>query len=236
MDTRKCRPTTHGFSWVSTVMPPMIACAGMLASSPSASRNRSLRSLRRFHKYTSMSAATAARANVRRRLPNSMKPWMPISGVFTRDSLVHRGQVGQPSPEAVSRTAPPVTTRTVCPIRDSTAKRRMVESTVAGSLDARRPTNWGRREAVLTLVSIPFEPADGCCAGENRPHQQDKDSVAVHGAVQEGIPQPFAKCPGRQQVDGVLGEFGQTLHGDHDAAERAQQDPQQVGDGQRGLG
>src|SRR6478735_245660 len=236
MDTRKCRPTTHGFSWVSTVMPPMMACAGMLASRPRASRNRSLRSLRRFHKYTSIRAATAASANVRRRLPNSMKPWMPISGVLTRELLVHLGQVGQPRPEAVSRTAPPVTTSTVCPIRDRTARRRTVESTVTGSLDARRPTNWGRREAVLTLISIPFEPADGCCAGENRPHQQDKDSVAVHGAVQERVPQAFAKGPGRQQVNGVLGEFRQPLHGDHNAAQGAEQDPQQVGDGQRCLG
>ena len=44
------------------------------------------------------------------RLPNSMKPWMPISGVATREASVHSGQVGQPRPDDVSRTAPPVPT------------------------------------------------------------------------------------------------------------------------------
>ena len=42
----------------------------------------------------------------------------PISGVVARDPSVQRGQVGQPRPEAVNRTAPPVTTRTIWPTRD----------------------------------------------------------------------------------------------------------------------
>nr|BFF06255.1 hypothetical protein GCM10023233_12240 [Brevibacterium otitidis] len=33
---------------------------------------------------------------------------MPIAGVFVRESSVQRGHVGQPSPEPVSRTVPPV--------------------------------------------------------------------------------------------------------------------------------
>jgi hypothetical protein len=39
-----------------------------------------------------------------------MTPWMPISGVATIDSAVQSGHVGQPSPDPVSRTAPPVAT------------------------------------------------------------------------------------------------------------------------------
>ncbi len=44
------------------------------------------------------------------RLPNSMTPWTPSSPWGTNDASVQRGQVGQPRPEPVSRTAPPVTT------------------------------------------------------------------------------------------------------------------------------
>ncbi len=100
----------------------MTACAGMLASSAKASQNRSLRSFRRFHRKTSISAATTARAKVSVRLPNSMMPWIPISGVFTRDPAVHRGHVGQPRPDAVSRTAPPVTISTDWPISEATER------------------------------------------------------------------------------------------------------------------
>jgi hypothetical protein len=41
-----------------------------------------------------------------------MIPWMPMAWVGTRVSEVHFGQVGQPRPEEVSRTAAPVTTST----------------------------------------------------------------------------------------------------------------------------
>ena len=61
--------------------------------------------------------ATTPSPALRTRLPNSMKPWIPISGVFTSESAVHFGQVGQPRPEEVSRTSPPVPTRTIWPIR-----------------------------------------------------------------------------------------------------------------------
>lgn len=42
------------------------------------------------------------------RLPNSIAPCSPCSGVAKRLSSVHLGQVSQPRPEPVSRTAPPV--------------------------------------------------------------------------------------------------------------------------------
>lgn len=47
------------------------------------------------------------------RLPNSMAPCSPISRVAIRLSPEHLGQVSQPSPEPVSRTAPPVTMMTM---------------------------------------------------------------------------------------------------------------------------
>ena len=46
------------------------------------------------------------------RLPNSISWWMPCSwcGTGVNDPGTHCGQVGQPSPEPVRRTRPPVTT------------------------------------------------------------------------------------------------------------------------------
>ena len=44
------------------------------------------------------------------RLPNSIAPLMPISGVVVYDVFGASGQVGQPRPEPVRRTAAPVTT------------------------------------------------------------------------------------------------------------------------------
>ncbi len=47
------------------------------------------------------------------RLPNSMAPCTPMAEVAVRLSSLHLGQVSQPRPEPVSRTAPPVTTMTM---------------------------------------------------------------------------------------------------------------------------
>jgi hypothetical protein len=44
--------------------------------------------------------------------------------VGVSEPSVHRGHVGQPSPESVSRTAPPVTTITTFAITDARANRR----------------------------------------------------------------------------------------------------------------
>ena len=63
--------------------------------------------------------ATTNKTMVRTRLPNSIRPWMPISAVEVRESSVHFGQVGQPSPDPVSRTSPPVTTIRICVPRES---------------------------------------------------------------------------------------------------------------------
>ena len=57
-----------------------------------------------------------------------MTPWPASSGVGTRLAPVQRGQVGQPRPEPVSRTAPPVTTITPLAIALTSATR----ETVAG--------------------------------------------------------------------------------------------------------
>jgi hypothetical protein len=55
-----------------------------------------------------------------------MNPCSPISRVATRLSSLHRGQVSQPSPEPVSRTAPPVMMMTTVIARAMNAARRTV--------------------------------------------------------------------------------------------------------------
>jgi hypothetical protein len=58
----------------------------------------------------SVATTTAVSAKVSSRLVNSMTPCTAYSDVGVELPGVHRGQVGQPSPDEVSRTAPPVTT------------------------------------------------------------------------------------------------------------------------------
>src|SRR6478752_155897 len=129
-----------------------------------------------------------------------MMPWNPISGVVARDPSVQRGHVGQPSPDAVSRTAPPVTTRTIWPTRDNTASLLILLSTMTGSREVNPEIIRGVRDAVLTVFSIPLEPTDCCAAGDRRPEQQDKDGANVDAAVQEGIPQRLAQRAGGKEM------------------------------------
>ena len=72
IESRKCSETNHGLRWVSTVMPPSTACAGMPSSASVASR-RSRRSARATR---NVAAATTASTNVSCRLVNSMIPWI----------------------------------------------------------------------------------------------------------------------------------------------------------------
>ena len=57
--------------------------------------------------------AIATSTNVSIRLPNSIAECTSSAPCGVNDRSVHRGQVGQPSPEPVRRTAPPVTTSTM---------------------------------------------------------------------------------------------------------------------------
>ncbi len=91
-------------------MPPMIAWSGTYRPITSDSQNRSRRSRRIRTTKRNIVIATITRTKVSRRLPNSMTPWIPISGVGTSDSAVQRGHVGHPSPDPVSLTSPPVPT------------------------------------------------------------------------------------------------------------------------------
>ena len=58
------------------------------------------------------------------RLPNSIAEWKSSAPCGVNESSVHRGQVGQPSPDPVSRTAPPVSTMPMLATRVAQPSRR----------------------------------------------------------------------------------------------------------------
>jgi hypothetical protein len=97
---------------------------------PSASTTASLRAAAdepvQRHTAISVPTATATSTYVNIRLPNSMTPCMPSARCGTNDSSVHRGQVGQPRPELVSLTRPPVSTISVLAMTDAQAHRSTV--------------------------------------------------------------------------------------------------------------
>ena len=82
--------------------------------------------------HTSSVCMTAASTKVSSRLPNSMSWCGPIAPWGVKESPLQRGQVGQPSPEPVRRTAPPVTTRATLATRVAQAKRRSQMLTPTG--------------------------------------------------------------------------------------------------------
>ena len=71
-----------------------------------------------------MASATSPTTKVSIRLPNSIAPCSAYSAVGVYESSVQLGQVGQPSPEPVSRTTPPVTTIAELATTEATASRR----------------------------------------------------------------------------------------------------------------
>src|SRR5699024_3647167 len=101
-----------------------------------------------------ISTAMAARTNVKRRFPNSMTPLIPISGVVTYDSGVQRGHSEHPNPEAVSRTAPPVTMIPACDTTEATASTMVHNVKVRGirTSDHRRVA----RLAAVVMKSILY--------------------------------------------------------------------------------
>src|SRR5699024_3627949 len=158
-DTKKCSMTTHGFSPVHTVTPPMTAWAGMTHNSTIDITNRERCVLRSRHKARMVSTAIAAKTKVSSLLPNSIMPLIPISGVVTYESDVQWGHSEQPSPDAVKRTAPPVTIMPGCDTTDATASTIVHRVNVRGirTSDHRR-TVWPP-EVVISKSSIFVEDA-----------------------------------------------------------------------------
>ena len=100
--------TSTGDRWKSTVRPPSTAWARKPRTSPSAGRVRSRRRGRRSQAPSTVASTASPTIALTTRLLNSTIGCSENSGVSDPGS--HAGQVEQPSPEEVSRTAPPVTT------------------------------------------------------------------------------------------------------------------------------
>ena len=83
---------------------------------------------------TKVRTATATSTNVSSRLPNSIAAWKSSAPRGVKSSSVHRGHVGQPSPEPVRRTAPPVTTMPMLATSDAQPAQRAWRCRRAGSV------------------------------------------------------------------------------------------------------
>ena len=191
-DASMCRPTTYGFRPVRTVMPPITACSGMYNPIPSASQNRSGRVRRIRTTSRKVTTATSARTKVNRRLPNSITPWMPISGVATRESGVHRGHVGQPRPDPVRRTRPPVPTMPICTTSVAHAAAITRPSTRRGS----QPSDRGPRSVrasgrgVIVIVRSPAGVTDR--HGGTRRAARATSACRIGGSGADGsVPHPI---------------------------------------------
>ena len=128
IEVRKCTATTNGLRCDSTVMPPSTASTTMIQNwaQPSLVTPR-----RQGLPQRAAMIARPTRAQTRSvsiRLVNSMIPWTPIAAVGARSPPVQVGQVGQPRPEPVSRTAPPVTTISTLATRVANAVQRITRS------------------------------------------------------------------------------------------------------------
>ena len=132
------------------------------------------------------------------RLPNSISLWMPCAwcGTGVNDPGTHCGQVGQPSPEPVSRTRPPVTTMPISSTRLATRT-----GTQQGAARGRR--GWarpglraevGRSEDTHQGRSPQGSPCRGACGRELR----SSGRSARRATVATARPDAPARAGGRR--------------------------------------
>ena len=118
-------------SFVSTTIPPITACAttpsGWVAASHTTSRRR-FPSGRNRQAAMKIRPAMMTSGKFSSRLPNSIQVLTSVCPAFllaTMSAALHRGQSGQPSPDALSRTAAPVDIIAVSAIMPASASRRI---------------------------------------------------------------------------------------------------------------
>src|SRR3954468_20596901 len=114
--------------------------------------------------------ATAATTKVSMRLPNSMALCTPIARCGTNDWPEKRGHVGQPSPDPVSRTPPPVTTTRTLTTTDATAAGRIqrVAHDRAAVRDAGASV-WVTSQTISAAARCRTTPGAGRDLGHGRP-------------------------------------------------------------------
>ena len=169
---------------------------------------------------TKVATATAASTKVSVRLPNSIGRWTSSAPCGVNDRSVHRGQVGQPSPEPVSRTAPPVTTMHDVgdqggPGRAGAASGRCRRGSAA-SLPRERPRGQDGADERPTRAARP--------ARARRCRRRSARCACASPSAPEGS--SAATCPKAPYAE----------RGQHDGAAGQQQQVDQVGRGQRRLG
>ena len=133
-------------SLVSTTIPPITACAttpsGWAAASHTKSRRRLPSGLnRQAAMKTTPTMMTSGKFSSL--LPNSIQVLSSVCPAFllaTMSAALHRGQSGQPSPDALSRTAAPVDMITVSAMTAASASRR---------IDAHVGDSTGRVQAAI---------------------------------------------------------------------------------------
>ena len=158
--------------------------------------------------------AIAARTKVRVRLPNSIAECRSSAPCGVNDSSVQRGHVGQPRPEPVSRTAPPVTTRA------ELATRVAQPSATRGAS--------GTRHSHVNVLAVRRVPSAAQA-------EQHGEAGPVDGAVDQGGAHRVAERPGRQPADD-LAEGAVRRGRQHHGAAGEEQQVDQVGGGEGRLG
>src|SRR5207237_323872 len=106
--SRKCDMTSHGFRSKATVIAPSGTCATVPAAAAAATHATDRRRPEVRKPIHAVTTAESIAIPEMTRFENSTTAWYPVLG--TRLPAVQFGQCGQPRPEAVSRTRPPVTT------------------------------------------------------------------------------------------------------------------------------
>ena len=175
-----------------TVTPPTTACRMMPIPTARVSRGSSGRVFHRRTTERKARSATITSTPVRVRLPNSINPCTPSSGVGTSDSDVQYGQVSHPMPEPVRRTRPPVPTITMLLINSSQASTRVYPVMRSGRSADR---SVGRAGAAVPADGSDMAVASwGCASGRRRP--RPRGSVACR---LEWWERPRAACRSHSQ-------------------------------------
>ncbi len=159
------------------------------------------------------------------RLPNSIAPCRPSAPWGTNDSSVQRGQVGQPSPEAVSRTTPPVITMRMLTTRVVTASGYIHRRARLGAVPGGRRVLRGHSH--LNVLEVSTVPTAAQAASTTRGTTGSEPSVRAARS-------PLPRAPeGSSSTTGAKAAVAR--RGDHHRSARHQQQVDQVGRRQRGL-
>src|SRR6185437_12605013 len=219
-ETRKCTETVAGLSLVSTTIPPITACATTPSGWAAPSHTRSRRrwpSSRNRQAAMKISAAMITSGKFSSLLPNSIQVLSRVCPAFllaTTSAALHCGQSGQPSPDALSRTAAPVDMITVSAMTPASASRR-IETGVGASTGLVQAATRDLRSTSTPLMVERSRGARGVWGGGQPP------KIGGFRGDQGFAPPGKYSGPGAGHHNAA---DGQPLHGAQVLAEQAQPD------------